>query len=82
MAIGRAPRFTSASPADADASPQIVALARRDAQRLAGATPQQMAALTVQGLQVVRVTGSAGPTEAAALTAAGVQIELLESLAP
>jgi precorrin-2 dehydrogenase/sirohydrochlorin ferrochelatase len=68
--------------ADPDASAQITALARRDARRLEGASVAQMVELALQGLQVVRVTGASGAVETTALEAAGITVEVLESLGP
>ncbi|WP_309643550.1 NAD(P)-dependent oxidoreductase [Phenylobacterium sp.] len=66
--------------ADAQADPEILALARRDAERLApeAATPDKLIALAASGLRVVRVI--CGPPAAAdlqVLAAAGTAIEVL-----
>jgi precorrin-2 dehydrogenase/sirohydrochlorin ferrochelatase len=63
---------------DADADPEVLALARRDAERLAPQTPGQLADLAAQGLRIARlITGTAWRAEQAALAAAGVETEIL-----
>ena len=63
---------------DADAHPDVLALARRDAERTGPQPPEALAALAAQGLQVARlVTGPAWRTEQAALAKAGVATEVL-----
>jgi precorrin-2 dehydrogenase/sirohydrochlorin ferrochelatase len=66
--------------ADEDADKAVVALARRDARRIAptDAPPWVLADLAEQGLQVARITGArdAGE-EMAAVTEAGVRAEQL-----
>lgn len=66
--------------ADDDADKAVVALARRDARRIApaDAPPSVLADLAEQGLQVARITGArdAGE-EMAALTEAGVRAEAI-----
>ena len=63
---------------DPDAHADVLALARRDAQRLDGQSVQALAALAAEGLTVARlITGSAWRTEQAALEAAGVATEVL-----
>jgi precorrin-2 dehydrogenase/sirohydrochlorin ferrochelatase len=60
---------------DKDAHPEVVALARRDAERRGA---QDMARLASEGLRVVRlITGTAWRQELAALDAAGVLTEVL-----
>ena len=63
---------------DAEADPDILALARRDADRLAPQAPEATARLAAQGLAVARlVTDPAWRGEQAALAAAGVDTEVL-----
>jgi precorrin-2 dehydrogenase/sirohydrochlorin ferrochelatase len=63
---------------DADAHPDVLALARRDAERTGPQSAEALAALVAQGLQVARlVTGPAWRTEQAALALAGVATEVL-----
>lgn len=63
---------------DAEADGDVLALARRDAERLEGGSVAALADLAVGGLQVARlVTGSAWRTEQAALEARGVITEVL-----
>lgn len=63
---------------DADAHADVLALARRDAERLAGRTPAQLADLAAEGLTVARlITGSAWRTEQAALASQGVTTVIL-----
>lgn len=66
--------------ADAEADPDILTLARRDAERLApaAATHDKLVALAASGLRVVRVIcGAASDADLQALAAAGVAIEVL-----
>lgn len=68
--------------ADDAADPDILAMARRDAERLTPveATPQAMIELAQSGRRVVRVVVLAPPAEEArALAAAGVTVEVLAS---
>ena len=63
---------------DPDAHADVLALARRDAERLAAQTPRQLQDLCAEGLRVARlVTTPAWRTEQAALAAAGVTTEVL-----
>jgi len=63
---------------DADAHADVLALARRDAERLEGQTPVQLADLAAEGLTVARlVTTPAWRTEQAALSAKGVTTQVL-----
>jgi precorrin-2 dehydrogenase/sirohydrochlorin ferrochelatase len=63
---------------DEDAHVDVLALARRDAERLAPQTPAQLADLAAEGLTVARlITGSTWRTEQAALAAAGVTTQVL-----
>lgn len=63
---------------DEAAHPDILALARRDAERTGPQPTERLAALTAQGLRVARlVTGPAWRGEQAALEAAGVETEVL-----
>ncbi|MFI4966118.1 MAG: NAD(P)-dependent oxidoreductase [Caulobacterales bacterium] len=63
---------------DEGAHTEILALARRDAERAGPQAPQRLAELAAQGLRVARlVTGPAWRTELAALEAAGVETEVL-----
>ncbi|HET6970763.1 MAG TPA: NAD(P)-dependent oxidoreductase [Phenylobacterium sp.] len=63
---------------DADAHPDVLALARRDAERLEGASVAQLVDIAGEGLHVARlITGSSWRTEQAALDAAGVTTEVL-----
>jgi precorrin-2 dehydrogenase/sirohydrochlorin ferrochelatase len=63
---------------DADAHPDVLALARRDAERAGPQPPEALAALVARGLQVARlVTGTTWRTEQAALAEAGVATEVL-----
>lgn len=64
--------------ADADAHPDILAMARRDAERLAPGDLDKVAALAREGLRVVRVLARAGrETEARKLLALGVEAEIV-----
>jgi precorrin-2 dehydrogenase/sirohydrochlorin ferrochelatase len=64
--------------ADADVHPDVLALARRDAERLAARSVADLADLAADGLTVARlVTGPGWRTEQAALDAAGVATEVL-----
>lgn len=66
--------------ADADAAPDVLALARRDAERRdpAGLDAEGLADLAHEGLRVVRVITAAPPPEALqALKAAGVAVEVM-----
>ncbi|HEV2530675.1 bifunctional precorrin-2 dehydrogenase/sirohydrochlorin ferrochelatase [Phenylobacterium sp.] len=63
--------------ADTGADAQVLALARRDAERLAPdqATPEQLSNLTLRGLHVVRVTaGPPAPAELRGLAELGVEV--------
>jgi precorrin-2 dehydrogenase/sirohydrochlorin ferrochelatase len=63
---------------DADAHADVLALARRDAERLDGRTADQLAELAAEGLTVARlVTGTAWRSEQAALDAQGVNTQVL-----
>jgi precorrin-2 dehydrogenase/sirohydrochlorin ferrochelatase len=63
---------------DPEAHADVLALARRDAERLEGLTAAQLIDLAAEGLQVARlITGSSWRTEQAALDAAGVSTEVL-----
>jgi len=63
---------------DPDAHADVLALARRDAQRLDGRTVDQLAQLAGEGLTVARlVTGTAWRTEQAALDARGLSTSVL-----
>ena len=63
---------------DEDAHPDVLALARRDAERRGAQTPEALAGLAAQGLSVARlVTTPAWRGEQAALDAAGVDTEVL-----
>jgi len=54
---------------------EVLALARRDAERLAAATPEQLAELTRRGLHVVRVTaGPPDPAEMRVLAELGCEV--------
>ncbi|WP_374573968.1 NAD(P)-dependent oxidoreductase [Phenylobacterium sp.] len=69
---------------DADADPQILALARRDAERLAPeqAGPEALAALARAGRAVVRVVvHPADPEALRVLAQAGVEVEVLPTAA-
>jgi siroheme synthase len=64
--------------ADAGAHAEVLALARRDAERRGPAGVQELAAIAAQGQRVVRlITGTAWRQELAALDAAGVLTEVL-----
>jgi precorrin-2 dehydrogenase/sirohydrochlorin ferrochelatase len=63
---------------DEGADADILALARRDAERTGPQTPQRLGELAGQGLRVARlITGTAWRTELAALEEAGVASEVL-----
>ncbi|WP_293900513.1 bifunctional precorrin-2 dehydrogenase/sirohydrochlorin ferrochelatase [Phenylobacterium sp.] len=63
---------------DPDAHPDVLALARRDAERLPPRTPAELVALAADGLTVARlIADTAWRTEQAALDAAGVTTEVL-----
>lgn len=63
---------------DPEAHADVLALARRDAERLDERTPDQLADLAAEGLTVARlVTGTAWRTEQAALDAKGVSTQVL-----
>lgn len=63
---------------DPDAHADVLALARRDAERLADQGPDQLVALAAEGLTVARlITGSGWRTEQAELQARGVATEVL-----
>lgn len=64
--------------ADEDADPAILAMARRDAERHADASPEQLVDLARQGLRVVRVVAHpVRPADVQALADAGVAVEVL-----
>ncbi|MDP3852788.1 bifunctional precorrin-2 dehydrogenase/sirohydrochlorin ferrochelatase [Phenylobacterium sp.] len=68
--------------ADTDADPDILSLARRDAERLApdAATPDRLIALAASGLRVVRVIcGPPSDADLQALAAAGAATEVLSA---
>lgn len=61
---------------DERVDPEVLALARRDAERLGAALPEQLAELTRRGLHVVRVTaGPPDPAEMRALAELGAEVE-------
>lgn len=63
---------------DAEAHADVLALARRDAERLSDQTVDQLTAFAAEGLTVARlITGSAWRTEQAELQARGVATEVL-----
>ncbi|WP_068876482.1 MULTISPECIES: bifunctional precorrin-2 dehydrogenase/sirohydrochlorin ferrochelatase [unclassified Phenylobacterium] len=63
---------------DPEAHPDVLSLARRDAERFEGRTHDQLAGFAAEGLTVARlITGSSWRTEQAALQAAGVTTEIL-----
>jgi precorrin-2 dehydrogenase/sirohydrochlorin ferrochelatase len=63
---------------DEAAHPDVLALARRDAERTGPQSPARLAELAGQGLRVARlITGTAWRTELAALAEAGVETEVL-----
>jgi precorrin-2 dehydrogenase/sirohydrochlorin ferrochelatase len=63
---------------DEGAHADVLALARRDAERSGPQTPERLAELAAQGLRVARlVTGPAWRSEQAALAEAGVETEVL-----
>jgi precorrin-2 dehydrogenase/sirohydrochlorin ferrochelatase len=63
---------------DPDAHPDVLNLARRDAQRLSPASTDQLADLAAEGLSVVRLVASPGwRSEQAALDARGISTEVL-----
>lgn len=63
---------------DMDAHPDVLSLARRDAERLEGCTVGQIAELAGEGLTVARlVTGTGWRSEQAALDAKGVNTQVL-----
>jgi precorrin-2 dehydrogenase/sirohydrochlorin ferrochelatase len=71
--------------ADEGADPQVVALARRDAERLspADATPEQLIALAQAGRRVVRLlAGPVDPAAVRAILAAGVQVDVILAAPP
>lgn len=71
--------------ADEGADPAIMALARRDAERLSQneAGPERLADLVRTGRSVVRLTaGTISPAERAALEEAGAPVEILPTAAP
>jgi precorrin-2 dehydrogenase/sirohydrochlorin ferrochelatase len=64
--------------ADETAAPEVLALARRDAERRDAADPAALAALAQEGLRVVRViTAAPEPKALKALKAAGVCVEVM-----
>jgi precorrin-2 dehydrogenase/sirohydrochlorin ferrochelatase len=63
---------------DAGAHDEVLALARRDAERTGPQAPERLAELAGQGLRVARlIVGAGWRTEQAALDAAGVETEVL-----
>ncbi|MBW8813480.1 MAG: bifunctional precorrin-2 dehydrogenase/sirohydrochlorin ferrochelatase [Caulobacterales bacterium] len=63
---------------DPEAHADVLALARRDAERLEGVSVAELVDLAAEGLHVARlITGSSWRTEQAALDAAGVSTEVL-----
>lgn len=63
---------------DPDASDEVLALARRDAERMGPQTAERMAELAARGLRVARlVTGTAWRTEQVTLAEHGVDTEVL-----
>ena len=63
---------------DADIHAEVLALARRDAERTGPQTPARLGELAARGLRVTRlITGTAWRGEQAALEAAGVETEVL-----
>ena len=63
---------------DEGAHDDVLALARRDAERTGPQAPERLTELTAQGLRVARlITGTAWRTELAALGEAGVETEVL-----
>ncbi|MDZ4369974.1 MAG: siroheme synthase, partial [Phenylobacterium sp.] len=63
---------------DADAHPDVLALARRDAERFPPRPVADLVALAAEGLSVVRlVTSPAWRSEQAALDASGVSTDVL-----
>lgn len=78
LSVARALAEADVLIADEDAEQAVVALARRDARRLAPAeaSAAALAELTGQGQQVVRITGAGDPgEEMAALSEAGVRTQ-------
>ena len=66
--------------ADDGAAPATLALARREARRLATADPAELSAIAAQGLQIVWVAGQAiDPGLLEALAARGVRVERLRA---
>ncbi|RAK67562.1 NAD(P)-dependent oxidoreductase [Phenylobacterium kunshanense] len=63
---------------DAEAHPEVIALARRDAERLTGAEVERLVEFAAEGLTVARLIAGAGwRTEQAALDSRGVTTEVL-----
>jgi precorrin-2 dehydrogenase/sirohydrochlorin ferrochelatase len=63
---------------DAGADDEVLALARRDAERTGPQTPERLGELAAQGLRVARlITGTGWRTELAVLMAAGIETEVL-----
>jgi precorrin-2 dehydrogenase/sirohydrochlorin ferrochelatase len=63
---------------DAEAHAEVLALARRDAERTGPQAPERLAELAARGLRVARlVTGAAWRTELVRLAEAGVETEVL-----
>ncbi len=63
---------------DPEVDAEVLALARRDAERLGPQSPEDLRGLTAQGLRVVRlVTGTGWRTEQAVLDAGGLATETL-----
>ena len=63
---------------DPEAHPDVLALARRDAERSAGRTLAELSEMAAEGVTVARlITGSAWRTEQVALDQAGVTTEVL-----
>jgi precorrin-2 dehydrogenase/sirohydrochlorin ferrochelatase len=77
LAAGRALAAADALGVDDGADPEVVGLARRDAERLGAdqASPEQLSDLTLRGLHVVRVTaGKASTDELRELAELGVDV--------
>ncbi len=63
---------------DADAHDEVLALARRDAERTGPLSPERLGELAAQGLRVARLVAAPGwRAEQASLEAAGVETEVL-----
>jgi precorrin-2 dehydrogenase/sirohydrochlorin ferrochelatase len=76
LAASRALAAADVLALDVGLDPEVLALARRDAERLDATFPEQLAELTRRGLHVVRVTAAApDPTEMRALAELGAEVE-------